>query len=98
MRGPVLWLQHTSSTPDTSTRRPVCPQCFRAHLHPVYSDTALYTQLLYFSRLFDYDHAVKNAKTGVSSVFGKRKSRLRAIGSRNGPWERLALTQRTLER
>ena len=29
-----------------------------------YSDTALYTQLLYFSRLFDYDHAVKNAKTG----------------------------------
>ena len=120
MRGPVLWLQHTSSTPDTSTRRPVCPQCFRAHLHPVvsmklkqrqlwpckiflwlwlcrcatskslfiyfievffyltfrgpafsvvanlfwfqYSDTVLYTQLLYFSRLFDYDHAVKNAK------------------------------------
>ena len=37
MRGPVLWLQHTSSTPDTSTRRPVCPQCFRAHLHPVVS-------------------------------------------------------------
>ena len=35
---------------------------------------------------------------GASSVFGKRKSRLRAIGSRNGPWERLALTQRTLER
>ena len=33
---------------------------------------------------------------GVSSVFGKRKSRLRAIGSRNGPWERLVLTQRTL--
>ena len=29
-----------------------------------YSDTALYTQLLYFSRLFDFDHAVKNAKTG----------------------------------
>ena len=28
-----------------------------------YSDTALYTQLLYFSRFFDYDHAVKNAKT-----------------------------------
>ena len=27
-----------------------------------YSDTVLYTQLLYFSRLFDYDHAVKNAK------------------------------------
>ena len=37
MRGPFLWLQHTSSTPDTSTRRPVCPQCFRAHLHPVVS-------------------------------------------------------------
>ena len=37
MRGPVLWLQHTSSTPDKSTRRPVCPQCFRAHLHPVVS-------------------------------------------------------------
>ena len=29
-----------------------------------YSDTALYTQLLYLSRLFDFDHAVKNAKTG----------------------------------
>ena len=27
-----------------------------------YSDTALYTELLYFSRLFDYDHAVKNGK------------------------------------
>ena len=29
---------------------------------------------------------------GVSSVFGKRKTRLRAIGSRNRPWERLVLT------
>ena len=33
---------------------------------------------------------------GVSTVFGKRKSRLRAIASRNEPWERL--TQRTLGR
>ncbi|CAH3180200.1 unnamed protein product, partial [Porites lobata] len=31
-----------------------------------FSDTALYTQLLYFSRLFDFDHAVKNSKTGSS--------------------------------
>ena len=170
MRGPVLWLQHTSSTPDTSTRRPYVPtmlqgplacsgeyktktkttmtvqnfffwlwrsyqlklcsngrgqQCLEfltsvlavewtrmqqlptmlvpavhrgkdttlktLHWRPCvirergpnnltfrgpapsvvanlfcfqYSDTALYTQLLYFSRLFDFDHAVKNAKTG----------------------------------
>ena len=35
---------------------------------------------------------------GVSSVFGKRKTRLRAIVSRNGPWERLALTPMTLGR
>ena len=34
---------------------------------------------------------------GVSSVFGERKKRLRAILSHNGPWERLAFTQRTLE-
>ena len=167
MRGPVLWLQHTSSTPDTSTRRPyvptmlqgplassgeyktktkttmivpnfsltllvlsaktmykrtgstmlgvvasvlalVCtrmqqlptmlgPAVHRGRIQPIrlwrpcvirvrgpnnltfrgpaasvvdnlfcfqYSDTALYTQLLYFSRLFDFDHAAKNAKTG----------------------------------
>ena len=29
-----------------------------------YSYTTLYTQLLYFSRLFGYHHAVENAKTG----------------------------------
>ena len=32
-----------------------------------YSDTALYTQLLYYSRLFDYDHAIKNAKDDKTS-------------------------------
>lgn len=30
-----------------------------------YSDTALYTQLLYYSRLFDYDYALKNSKEDV---------------------------------
>ena len=34
----------------------------------------------------------------ISSVFGEQKTRLRAIVSRGGPWERLALTQRTLGR
>ncbi|XP_068733005.1 DNA polymerase alpha catalytic subunit-like [Montipora capricornis] len=39
-----------------------CPSCCRAHLHSVYSDTALYTQLLYYSRLFDLDYALRNSK------------------------------------
>ena len=34
--------------------------CFLSLLQ--YSDTALYTQLLYYSRLFDYDYALKNSK------------------------------------
>ena len=32
MRGPVLWLQHTSSTPDTSTRRPYVPTMLQGPL------------------------------------------------------------------
>ena len=32
MRGPVLWLQHTSSTPDTSTRRPCVPTMLQGPL------------------------------------------------------------------
>ena len=35
---------------------------------------------------------------GVSSVFGKRNTRLQARVSRNEPWERLSLTQRALGR
>lgn len=36
-------------------------------LYPVYqySDTALYTQLLYYSRLFDYEYALKNSKEEI---------------------------------
>jgi len=53
----------TRQVPLTHQRgAPRCTTCFRAHLHPVYSDTALYTQLLYYSRLFDYDYALKNSK------------------------------------
>ena len=32
MRGPVLWLQHTSSTPDTSTRLPYVPTMLQGPL------------------------------------------------------------------
>ena len=32
MRGPVLWLQHTSSTPDTSTRHPYVPTMLQGPL------------------------------------------------------------------
>ncbi|XP_073255536.1 DNA polymerase alpha catalytic subunit-like isoform X2 [Porites lutea] len=71
----------TRQVPLTRQRgAPMCPQCFRAHLHAVYSDTALYTQLLYFSRLFDFDHAVKNAKTAVG-VTQTTKSFYKAVHS-----------------
>ncbi|CAH3175566.1 unnamed protein product [Porites evermanni] len=71
----------TRQVPLTRQRgAPMCPQCFRAHLHPVFSDTALYTQLLYFSRLFDFDHAVKNSKT-VVGVTQTTKSFYKAVHS-----------------
>ncbi|CAH3155090.1 unnamed protein product [Porites evermanni] len=71
----------TRQVPLTRQRgAPMCPQCFRAHLHAVYSDTALYIQLLYFSRLFDFDHAVKNAKTAVG-VTQTTKSFYKAVHS-----------------
>ncbi|CAH3185691.1 unnamed protein product [Porites lobata] len=71
----------TRQVPLTRQRgAPMCPQCFRAHLHPVFSDTALYTQLLYFSRLFDFDHAVKNSKTAVG-VTQTTKSFYKAVHS-----------------
>ncbi|XP_031555098.1 DNA polymerase alpha catalytic subunit-like [Actinia tenebrosa] len=41
---------------------PLCPRCHRAHIVPMYTDTALYNQILYYSRLFDYDHASKDKK------------------------------------
>lgn len=50
-----------------------CPACCRAQLHAVYSDTALYTQLLYFSRLFDWDIALKNSKNDKKSQFDERR-------------------------
>ncbi|KAK2573698.1 DNA polymerase alpha catalytic subunit [Acropora cervicornis] len=63
-----------------------CPACCRAQLHAVvsvskccsspirhYSDTALYTQLLYFSRLFDWDIALKNSKNDKKFPFDEKR-------------------------
>jgi len=38
-----------------------------------YSDTALYTQLLYFSRLFDWDIALKNSKNDKKFPFDEKR-------------------------
>lgn len=59
----------TRQVPLTLQRgAPMCTSCFRAHLHPAYSDTALYTQLLYYSRLFDYEYALKNSKEEIKKL------------------------------
>lgn len=60
---------------------PMCTTCFRAHLHPAYSDTALYTQLLYYSRLFDYDHALKNSKEEVKKLPSDKRTFYTAVHS-----------------
>ncbi|CAH3146316.1 unnamed protein product [Pocillopora meandrina] len=59
----------TRQVPLTLQRgAPMCTSCFRAHLLPAYSDTALYTQLLYYSRLFDYEYALKNSKEEIKKL------------------------------
>ncbi|XP_048588403.1 DNA polymerase alpha catalytic subunit [Nematostella vectensis] len=48
---------------------PTCPNCHRAHMLPVYSDTALYNQLLFYGRLFDADRALKTLKDNGGKDF-----------------------------
>uniref|UniRef100_A0A3B3QW26 DNA polymerase n=1 Tax=Paramormyrops kingsleyae TaxID=1676925 RepID=A0A3B3QW26_9TELE len=38
---------------------PMCPACERSTLKPEYSEKALYTQLCFYSFIFDWDHSVQ---------------------------------------
>eukprot|EP00117_Sycon_ciliatum_P005097 scpid11208/ scgid3347/ DNA polymerase alpha catalytic subunit; DNA polymerase alpha catalytic subunit p180 len=59
----------TRSVPLTVMQgHPACPLCRKANLKPEYTDTMLYNQLLYYSRLFDVDWFRKSKKKGQGEV------------------------------
>lgn len=62
------WLKCEDAACGTVTRRvpltfqrghPVCHACHRGLLHPLYTDTMLYTQLCFYEHIFDADKALK---------------------------------------
>ncbi|XP_022344658.2 DNA polymerase alpha catalytic subunit-like [Crassostrea virginica] len=67
------WLKCEDAACGTVTRRipltfqrghPVCHSCQRGLLHPMYTDTMLYTQLCFYEHIFDADKALKAMTDG----------------------------------
>nr|XP_034328264.1 DNA polymerase alpha catalytic subunit isoform X1 [Crassostrea gigas] len=68
------WLKCEDAACGTVTRRvpltfqrghPVCHACHRGLLHPLYTDTMLYTQLCFYEHIFDADKALKSMADGT---------------------------------
>ncbi|XP_056004368.1 DNA polymerase alpha catalytic subunit-like [Ostrea edulis] len=67
------WLKCEDAACGTVTRKvpltfqrghPVCHACHRGLLHPLYTDTMLYTQLCFYEHIFDAERALKGMTDG----------------------------------
>ncbi|XP_014669275.1 PREDICTED: DNA polymerase alpha catalytic subunit-like [Priapulus caudatus] len=87
---------HRTRIPTARLRNghPVCDACERGNLHPEYTDTQLYNQLLYYQYIFDVDKAleevdqelriaVKKYLQNFSSEYSQLKAVVDAYLSRN---------------
>eukprot|EP00105_Crassostrea_gigas_P001735 XP_011414020.1 PREDICTED: DNA polymerase alpha catalytic subunit [Crassostrea gigas] len=83
------WLKCEDAACGTVTRRvpltfqrghPVCHACHRGLLHPLYTDTMLYTQLCFYEHIFDADKALKSMADGTekNSAMTKYKNNEKA--------------------
>ncbi|XP_048866083.1 LOW QUALITY PROTEIN: DNA polymerase alpha catalytic subunit [Brienomyrus brachyistius] len=53
---------------------PMCPACERSTLKPEYSEKALYTQLCFYSFIFDWDHGVQKMQAKFDKDQAKKWS------------------------